>query len=115
MTNHQIKKIDRYQNRSVAITQNMVKFKAEIADIHKVIPHEPHFDLRGLSEFESEYQSSLLLDLTSTRGQEDTLTFLKRYKSEVMQITRYLRSARLTTRKQIAALEDRETEILHRL
>lgn len=113
--NYKMKKLDRYQSQLVEIQIALLKFKKEYNDVHKELFGEINYSNSLIQNFIDQLRTNLITDFNGRSGLKHSLQILQNFKSNIMTLTKTLRSDVRKIDKEIVELEKEEFLLLENI
>jgi hypothetical protein len=108
----QVNQIDKYQDLMVSLKHSLLKFDLEIEEVYQIILNDKSYKNSKSSILIDDYKEHLVSDVFNTNTLGSSFLFIKSLKTQVMGLTKVLRSDLRKLKKQQIELENRELQIL---
>jgi len=113
--NHDVRNIEKYQEKVLRIKHSMVKFKSEINDVFSQLKLSEDSNKYFITTFISQYRNKLARDIRMKNGLVKSLDHLLEQKKLILEFTKTLRKDLRKVKKEIKKLEDKEMEFIKSL
>jgi len=110
--NYRIDRLDRYENYITQLQLEFLKFKKEYNDVHKRFFSNITYSENIVNNFLKEIRRNLISDIRGNKGLKNSIHRVTNIKSNVMSLTRSLRSDVRKIEKEIQLLEKEEKELM---
>ena len=113
--NYRIDKLDKYKNCITHVQLEFLKFKKEYNDVHLKYFTNTVYSEKIANDFLEDIRRNLLTDIRGNRGHKHSIQIVSNLKSNIMSLTRSLRSDVRKIEKDILLLEKEEAELIANL